>query len=234
MSYIKLHHRMLKWGWIDSPETLALWVHILLRANYKPTEWHGEMYEEGTFPTSIEKLSIESGLSVRTVRTCLERLKKSNEIRVESTNKGTKICVVKWADYQCSYEDTDKPVDTPRDKQMTIIRQADDKQTTTIKEYKNTRNTRNIYYRPTIEEVESYCRERNKGVDPQRWFNYYQANGWKVGKNPMKDWRACVRTWERNTTVSTVEEEIPTYDDSHNKCVSSSEEKELLRLMGRV
>lgn len=50
---------------------------------------------------------------------------------------------------------------------------------------------------PTLEEIEAYCIERKNHVDPQRFMNYYQANGWKVGKNGMKDWRAAVRTWER-------------------------------------
>lgn len=50
---------------------------------------------------------------------------------------------------------------------------------------------------PTFEEVKAYCTERDNHVDPQRFMNYYQANGWKVGKNGMKDWRAAVRTWER-------------------------------------
>lgn len=49
---------------------------------------------------------------------------------------------------------------------------------------------------PTIEQVIEYCRERNNVVNPVKWFNYYTANGWKVGKNPMKDWKAAVRTWE--------------------------------------
>ena len=51
---------------------------------------------------------------------------------------------------------------------------------------------------PTIEEVKEYCSERKNGVDAERFVNYYTANGWKVGKNPMKDWRAAVRSWERN------------------------------------
>ena len=51
--------------------------------------------------------------------------------------------------------------------------------------------------RPTLEEVSAYCLERGKGVDPQQWFDHYSANGWKVGKNPMRDWKAAVRTWER-------------------------------------
>ena len=52
---------------------------------------------------------------------------------------------------------------------------------------------------PTLEEVKEYCSERKNGVDAARFVNYYTANGWKVGKNPMKDWKAAVRTWERNT-----------------------------------
>ena len=50
---------------------------------------------------------------------------------------------------------------------------------------------------PTLEEVRAYCRERNNRVDAQRFIDYYTSNGWKVGRNPMKDWKAAVRTWER-------------------------------------
>ena len=51
---------------------------------------------------------------------------------------------------------------------------------------------------PTVEEVRAYCKERGNSVDAQRFVDYYGANGWKVGKNPMKDWKAAVRTWENN------------------------------------
>ena len=53
------------------------------------------------------------------------------------------------------------------------------------------------HHHPTLEEVKAYCTERGNKVDPERWFDYYTSNGWKVGKNPMKDWKAAVRTWER-------------------------------------
>ena len=49
---------------------------------------------------------------------------------------------------------------------------------------------------PTVEEIGAYCRERRNGVDPQRFFDFYAAKGWMVGKNRMKDWKAAVRTWE--------------------------------------
>ena len=51
--------------------------------------------------------------------------------------------------------------------------------------------------KPTLQEVIDYCNERNNGVDANKWFDYYTANGWKVGRVPMKDWKATVRTWER-------------------------------------
>jgi hypothetical protein len=51
---------------------------------------------------------------------------------------------------------------------------------------------------PTFTEVEAYCKERNRGVSPGKWYAHYTANGWKVGRNPMKDWKAAVRTWEED------------------------------------
>lgn len=51
---------------------------------------------------------------------------------------------------------------------------------------------------PTLEEVADYCMERKNTVDPMNFIDHYEANGWKVGKNPMKDWKAAVRTWERS------------------------------------
>jgi predicted phage replisome organizer len=52
---------------------------------------------------------------------------------------------------------------------------------------------------PTIDEVKAYCRERQNDVDAERFIDYYTSNGWRVGKNKMRDWEAAVRTWERNT-----------------------------------
>lgn len=51
---------------------------------------------------------------------------------------------------------------------------------------------------PSLDEVKDYCKERGNKVDAERWFDYYTSNGWKVGKNTMKDWKAAVRTWERS------------------------------------
>lgn len=50
---------------------------------------------------------------------------------------------------------------------------------------------------PTLEQVATYCQERKNGIDPQHFVDYYEARGWKLGKNNMKDWRATIRTWEK-------------------------------------
>ena len=51
---------------------------------------------------------------------------------------------------------------------------------------------------PSREEVQAYCLERKNNVDAERFIDYYTSNGWMVGKNKMKDWKASVRTWEKN------------------------------------
>ncbi len=60
------------------------------------------------------------------------------------------------------------------------------------------KETRKKFIKPSLEDVRQYCQERRNNVDPRRFLDYYDSNGWMVGKNPMKDWRAAVRTWERN------------------------------------
>lgn len=50
---------------------------------------------------------------------------------------------------------------------------------------------------PTVQEVQEYCNERQNGIQAYTFVNFYQSKGWKVGNQPMKDWRAAVRTWEQ-------------------------------------
>jgi hypothetical protein len=57
---------------------------------------------------------------------------------------------------------------------------------------------RSRFVRPTLEEVTAYCRERKNSVDPRRFFDYYEARGWRLRNGSMKDWKAAVRYWEGN------------------------------------
>ena len=63
------------------------------------------------------------------------------------------------------------------------------------------------FKKPTLEEVKEYCLERQNGIDAEQFIDYYDANGWVQGKNkPVKDWKACIRTWEKNRKPKQQEE----------------------------
>lgn len=74
---------------------------------------------------------------------------------------------------------------------------------------------------PSLDEVHAYCKERNNRVDPQRFIDHYTSNGWMVGKNKMKDWKAAVRTWEKNSNGNT--QSRPDYSDT-NRYAPGSED----------
>ena len=59
------------------------------------------------------------------------------------------------------------------------------------------------FQKPSIDEIRQYCISRNNSVDSEQFFNFYESKGWIIGKSPMKDWRAAVRTWEKR------EKEVP-------------------------
>lgn len=53
------------------------------------------------------------------------------------------------------------------------------------------------FKKPSIQEIASYCNERKNGIDPKKFYNFYESKNWMIGKNKMKNWQACVRTWEQ-------------------------------------
>lgn len=62
---------------------------------------------------------------------------------------------------------------------------------------KGSKEKRTRFSPPTVDEVSAYCKERGNKIDAQHFVDFYASKGWKVGQNPMKDWKACVRTWEQ-------------------------------------
>lgn len=82
---------------------------------------------------------------------------------------------------------------------------------------------------PTVEEVEAYCNERNNGIDAQAFVDFYSSKGWKVGTTPMKDWRACIRTWERNR--STGPKKTVSAQQYEQRDYSSAQDEALRRML---
>lgn len=96
-------------------------------------------------------------------------------------------------------------------------------------------NNKEIYKerfkKPTLEDVKEYCEERNNGIDAETFINFYESKGWMVGKNKMKDWKACVRTWEKSRNTKVVYQEKPLPDwfgkEMQTQGVTKLEEEEM-------
>lgn len=144
MSWIKIHNKLLDWEWASCPETMALWIHILLRANYEDKRWQGITIPRGSFVTSVDNLASTTGLSAQQVRTSLKRLISTSEITSKSTNRFTIITVCKYDSYQLNEESINKQNNEPNNKQATNKQQTDNKQITTTADIKNTRYKESI------------------------------------------------------------------------------------------
>ena len=106
--FIQLHRSLLEWEWYDDKNTKILFLHCLLKANYKDKNYRGKTIKRGSFVTGRDVLANELGLSVQQVRTSLTKLKSTNEITIKPSSQGTVIEVVKYNDYQ---EVTNKATD---------------------------------------------------------------------------------------------------------------------------
>lgn len=125
------------------------------------------------------------------------------QIRLDVNRRFTVITVCNWETYQSEGVEERTASEPPVNRQRTaseppvklpILREEGNKERR--EEVSVPPPTR--FSPPTVDQVREYCRERGNAVDPEAFLSHYQSNGWKVGKNSMKDWRAAVRTWEKN------------------------------------
>ncbi len=169
-----------------------LFIHLLIHANSEPEKWHGIDIKRGQLITGLYRLSEATGISMQTVRTCINRLKSTNELTIKSTNKYSIITICNYDQYQDV-----KYIDNKQNNKETNKRTTNEQQTTNNKQEYKEEEERNIIP-PTLEMVQRYCNERKNNVDADKWYSFYAAKGWMIGKNKMKDWHAAVRTWEKN------------------------------------
>lgn len=195
--FIKLHRSICDWEWYSDVNTQAVFIYLLLHANWEDSRYRGHSVPKGSLVTGRKAIAETLGISERNVRTALKHLKMTNEVTIKATNEFSIITIVNWEKYQ-GY---DSEVTNEMTNEVTNKRPTSDQQVTTYKEIKNIRNKENknnIFSPPSLEDVQEYCKERNNNVDAETFISFYESKGWMVGKNKMKDWKACVRTWERS------------------------------------
>ena len=139
IGFIKLERKIIDWEWYTDINVKSLFIHMLLLANHSGKQWRGQEIERGSFVTSLGSLSVQTGLSLQSVRTSINKLKKTGEITIKSTNKNTLIIVTNYDIYQGYYDDTNKQDNN----QSTNEQQSTNKQLTTTKNVKNYKNVKN-------------------------------------------------------------------------------------------
>lgn len=110
--WIKLHRKILEWEWYNDNNTKIVFLHLLLTANHKEKNWQGITIKRGQKLTSIQHLAEETNLTIQQIRTVLNKLKSTNEITINTTNKNTLITIEKYNDYQDKEEENNKQINT--------------------------------------------------------------------------------------------------------------------------
>lgn len=137
--YVKISRKLMKWGWYRDGNTCRLFLHMILKANWKDGEYQGVTIPCGSFASTYQELAQEIGLSVKNVRTALEHLKKTGEVVVSRHAKFSVITVRNYSMYQTFGS------------QVAENRQSDGIQTATVKENKN-KKIKEIYIRTCARE----------------------------------------------------------------------------------
>lgn len=244
--YIKLFRKIKEWKWYKNIKTFKAFIHCLIEANYTDKEYEKEIVPRGSFITGRKKFANECGLTEQETRSAWTNLKSTNEITIKTTNKGTLITVVNYEDYQPLVEMlTSETTNTLTNEQPTDNQQiTTTKNNKEIKEYKEEIKKENIkrkkFVKPTVEEVSSYCLERKNKIDAQRFVDYYEAKGWMIGKNSMKDWKAAIRTWEKNdgsfSNKTITQENVPEWfsEEQKQENATKDEQEEMRKILESI
>lgn len=217
--WIKLHRNLKEWEYYDDHNATRLLIHLLVSVNYEDKKWKDTIIKAGTMVSSWQNLAHETGLSLKQIRLAMSKLERVGEAVRQVAGKGAGkwqiISLVKWDKLQ-GFDDSEGQIKGQEKGRTTAQKRA------TTKEYKNKEikkeeiiNSTTIveeliiprknFIIPSIQEISAYCLERNNQINPEQFYDHYQSNGWMVGKNKMKDWKASIRTWEKNNYSNTTQ-----------------------------
>lgn len=216
----KYYYLRLKDNFFDSDELKILesmkdgylYSNILLKLYLRSLKNDGKLVVNERIPYSADMLASVTGHQVGTIKQALSVFKDLGLIDVLDNGAIYMLDIQNFIGKGSSEADRKREyrqrIETDRTNVQTNLRQISEKSPPEIeielekdKEINSSASTttkRKRFKKPTLSQITQYCLERNNNVNAEQFYDYYESNGWKVGKNSMKDWKACVRTWERN------------------------------------
>lgn len=219
----KYYYLRLKDNFFDSDELKILesmkdgylYSNILLKLYLRSLKNDGKLVVNDRIPYNAEMLASVTGHQIGTVKQALSIFKDLGLIDVLENGAIYMLDIQNFIGKGSSEADRKREyrqrIETDRTNVQTNLRQISEKSPPEIEieleiekeieidsSAKSTTTKRKRFEKPTLSEIKQYCIERNNNVNAEQFFDYYESNGWKVGKNSMKDWKAAVRTWERS------------------------------------
>ena len=191
----------------DGNNLVLIWVMLLTMAGR--CNANGMIFLTETFPYSTKMLADELDFEESTVKLALSVFEMLGMV----TFNGDFISISGWEEYQNNerlseireYNRLAKRRSRERQKLLQDVNDmsmtCQSCQDTDIDIDIDKEKKRKRFSPPSVDEVKAYCDERNNKVDAERFVEFYSSKGWMVGKNKMKDWKACVRTWEKREKV---------------------------------
>lgn len=205
--WIKLHRSLLDWEWYTTPNMVHFWIHCILKATHRVRKWKGIDLCEGQFISGRLALSAETGLSEQQVRTCIDRLKSTNELTSQSTREYSVFTINSWKKYQLT-ETSNQPINQPATNEQPTSNQraTTDKKDKKDKNVKKERKIQVQFAPPTMNEVADYFLEKGSTeFESEKFCNYYESKGWIVGRVKMKNWRSAASGWMSRQTTNTIQ-----------------------------
>ena len=221
----KYYYLRLKDNFFDSDELKILesmkdgylYSNILLKLYLRSLKNDGKLVVNERIPYSADMLASVTGHQVGTIKQALSVFKDLGLIDVLDNGAIYMLDIQNFIGKGSSEADRKREyrqrIEIDRTNVQTNLRQISEKSPPEIEielekdieiekeihsSAKSTTTKRKRFEKPTLSQITQYCLERNNNVNAEQFYDYYESNGWKVGKNAMKDWKACVRTWERN------------------------------------
>ena len=211
----KYYYLRLKDNFFDSDELKILesmkdgylYSNILLKLYLRSLKNDGKLVVNDRIPYNAEMLASVTGHQIGTVKQALSIFKELGLIDVLENGAIYMLDIQNFIGRGSSEADRKREYRQRIETDRTNVRQISDKTPPEIEKEiekeidssaKSTTTKRKRFEKPSISDIKQYCMERNNNIDASQFFDYYESNGWKVGKNSMKDWKAAVRTWERN------------------------------------
>jgi predicted phage replisome organizer len=215
----KYYYLRLKDNFFDSDELKILesmkdgylYSNILLKLYLRSLKNDGKLVVNDRIPYNAEMLASVTGHQVGTIKQALSMFKELGLIEVLEDGAIYMLDIQNFIGKGSSEADRKREYRQRIETDRTNVRQISDKTPPEIEleiekeleieldtKAKKSSTKAKRFVKPTLSEIEQYCIERKNNVNAEQFFDYYESNGWKVGKNSMKNWQAAVRTWEKN------------------------------------